>query len=142
MLKDILIPYLVNHSLTNLAIKRSHVYLALKTATLKFVDISNFVAAGTTHSAFLKTYQCQGEKGSFLYEYVQSMIQLEETWLQPQEVFESWLKKSKLAEEDYTATVILEEARRAPLQFPYGRPVQAVQGQYGRRSCHHLPLPC
>jgi len=71
VLKDILIPYLVNHSGINLAIKRNHAYLALRTSALKFVDISNFVAAGTSYAAFLKAYQCQGEKGFFSYEYVQ-----------------------------------------------------------------------
>lgn len=71
VLKDILIPYLVNHSGINLAIKHNHAYLALRTSALKFVDISNFVAAGTSYAAFLKAYQCQGEKGFFSYEYVQ-----------------------------------------------------------------------
>lgn len=60
VLKDILIPRLVKHSRIDFAIKRNHVYLALNTASLKFVDISNFMAAGTSYAAFLKHYQCQG----------------------------------------------------------------------------------
>lgn len=40
VLKDILIPYLVNRSGIDLAIKHNHAYLALSTTSLKFVDTS------------------------------------------------------------------------------------------------------
>ena len=49
VLKDILIPHLVHRSGIDLVIKRYHAYLALRTGALKFVDISNFVAAGTSY---------------------------------------------------------------------------------------------
>ena len=101
MLKDILIPHLVHRSGIDLVIKRHHAYLALRTGLLKFVDISNFVAAGTSHAAFLKAYQCQGEKGFFPYEHVRSLAQLEEPLLPAREAFHSWLRKSELSEEDY-----------------------------------------
>ena len=65
VLKDILIPHLVHRSGINLTIKCHHAYLALRTGTLKLVDISKFVAAGTSYGTFLKAYQCQGEKGFF-----------------------------------------------------------------------------
>ena len=64
VLKDILIPHLVHRSGIDLTIKRHHAYLALRTGALKFVDISNFVAAGTSYAAFLRAYQCQWAKGS------------------------------------------------------------------------------
>ena len=101
VLKDILIPHLVHRAGIDLAIKRHHAYLALRTGALKFVDISNFVAAGTSYAAFLKAYQCQGEKGFFPYEHVRSLAQLEEPQLPPREAFRSWLRKSELSEEDY-----------------------------------------
>ena len=66
MLKDILIPYLVHRSGIDLTTKRNRVYLALRRSRLKFVDISSFLAAGTSYAAFLKAYQCQEEKGFFL----------------------------------------------------------------------------
>ena len=81
VLKDILIPYLINRSGIDLAIKGNHAYLALSTTSLTFVDISKFVTAGTSYAAFLKAYQCQREKGFFPYEYVQSLSQLEEAQL-------------------------------------------------------------
>ena len=65
------------------------------------MDISNFVAAGTSYGAFFKAYQCQGEKGFFPYEHVRSLSQLEEPRLPPREAFHSWLRKSELSEEDY-----------------------------------------
>ena len=98
VLKDILIPHLVHRSGIDLAIKRHHAYLALNTGALKFEDISNFVAAGTSYAGFLKAYQCQGEKGFFPYEHVRSLSQLEEPRLPPREAFHSWLRKS---EDDY-----------------------------------------
>lgn len=54
VLKDILIPYLVHRSGIDLTIKHHHAYLALRTGGLRFVDISNFVAAATSYGAFLK----------------------------------------------------------------------------------------
>ena len=101
VLKDILIPHLVHRLGIDLTIKRHHAYLALRTGLLEFVDISNFVAAGTSYGAFLKAYQCQGEKGFFPYEHGRSLSQLEETQLPPREAFHSWLRKSELSEEDY-----------------------------------------
>ena len=101
VLKDILIPHLVHRSGIDLVVKRYHAYLALRTGVLKFVDISNFVAAGTSYGAFLKAYQCQGEKWFFPYEHVHPLGQLEEPQLLAREAFHSWLRKSELSEEDY-----------------------------------------
>lgn len=100
VLKDILVPHLANHSHIDLTIERNHAYLALKSGSLKFIDISNFLAAGTSYTAFLKAYQCQGEKGFFPYEYIKSVSQLEECHLPPREAFKSWLKNTELSEED------------------------------------------
>ena len=101
VLKDIPIPYLVHRSGIEMVIKCHHAYLALRTGGLKFVDISNFVAAGTSYGTFLKAYQCQGEKGFFPYKHVRSLSQLEEPRLPLREAFHSWLRKSELSEEDY-----------------------------------------
>ena len=101
VLKDILISYLVHRSGIDLTIKCNHAYVALRTSRLKFVDISNFLAAGTSYAAFLKAHQCQGEKGFFPYEHVRSLAQLEEPRLPPRQAFHSWLRKSKLSGEDY-----------------------------------------
>ena len=83
VLKDILNLHLVHRSGIALTIKRHHTYLARRTSVLKFVDISNFVAAGTSYGAFLKAYQCQGEKGFFPHEHVRSLSQLEELRIGP-----------------------------------------------------------
>ena len=83
VLKDILIPHLVHRSGIDLTIKRHHTYLALRTSALKFMNISNFVVGGTSYGAFLKAYQCQGEKGFFPHEHVRSLSQLEELRIGP-----------------------------------------------------------
>ncbi len=101
VLKEVLIPHLVHHKGIQVTIKKHHTYLALKSGKLKFLDVSNFLAAGTSYSAFLKAYQCQGEKGFFPYEYVESIRQLEESQLPPREAFKSWLRNTELSKEDY-----------------------------------------
>ena len=101
VLKDILIPYLVNRSGINLAIKRNHAFLTLRTTSLKFVDISNFVAAGTSYATFLKAYQCQGEKGFFPFEYLRSINQLEEPRIPASEAFKTWSRNRDSSLEEY-----------------------------------------
>ena len=101
VLKDILIPYLVHTEGIQSVIKRDHAYLALKSGPLKFVDISNFLAPGTSYTQFLEAYNRKGEKGHFPYEYIRSVSQLEERQLPPREEFKSWLKNSELSEEEY-----------------------------------------
>ena len=92
VLKDILIPYLVNRSGIDLAIKGNHAYLALSTTSL-----SKFVTASTSYAAFLKAYQCQREKGFFPYECVQSLSQLEEPQLPSRDAFKSRLRNTELS---------------------------------------------
>ena len=101
VLKQDLIPTLVDLQGIDLTIKRNNAYLALNSGMLKFLDITNFLAAGTSYDAFLKAYQCQGEKGFFPYEYLDGLERLEEEQLPPREAFNSWLKNSEFSQEDY-----------------------------------------
>ena len=101
VLKDILIPHLVHTKGIRFTAKRGHAYLVLKTGSLKFLDIANFLAPGTSYAGFLKAYDCAEEKGFFPYEYMDSLERLNETHLPPREAFNSWLKKQKMKEEEY-----------------------------------------
>ena len=49
-------------------IKKENSYLAISTTQLKFLDISNYLAAGSSYSQFLKAYGCEIPKGIFPYE--------------------------------------------------------------------------
>ena len=101
VLKDILIPHLVHTEGVQFTVKRGQAYLLLKSGSLKFVDVTNFLAPGTTYAGFLKAYGCEEQKGFFPYEWVDSLEKLQETQLLPREAFSSWLKKTELSEEEY-----------------------------------------
>ncbi len=101
VLKNVLIPLLVQTQGVKFCVKRHHAYLALKSGTLKFLDISNFLAAGTSYTQFLKAYNCEVEKGFFPYEYVDSLNKLEESQLPPHSAFYSWLRNSNISSEEY-----------------------------------------
>ena len=101
VLKDILIPHLVNNQGIKFVIQKNQAYLALKSGSLKFLDVSNFLAADSSYAAFLKAYDCSVEKACFPYEYVDSPEKLKEPQLPPHSAFYSWLKKSNITDEEY-----------------------------------------
>jgi len=82
-------------------VKRNQSYLALRTEKLKFLDISNFLAAGSSYAGFLKAYRCAENKGFFPYEWVDCLEKLEDPKLPPHSAFYSSLKNSNITEEEY-----------------------------------------
>ena len=102
VLKKFLIPYLVRHGGVKFCVKRGQSYLALRTEKLKFLDISNFLAAGSSYAGFLKAYGCAENKGFFPYEWVDSLEKLEEEQLPPHSAFYSSLKNKNITEEEYS----------------------------------------
>lgn len=103
VLKEVLIPHLVTNGGIQFTIKKNHSYLALRAGNLKFIDVSNFLAAGSSYAGFLKAYECQKEKGSFPYEWLDSLDKLEYPQLPPHSAFKSWLKKGNISTEEYAA---------------------------------------
>ena len=101
VLKRFLIPYMVKNGGVKFCVKRNQSYLALRTEKLKFLDISNFLAAGSSYAGFLKAYGCAENKGFFPYEWVDSLEKLEESQLPPHSAFYSSLKNTNIAEEEY-----------------------------------------
>ena len=84
-------------------IKKENSYLAIFTPHLKFLDISNYLAAGSSYSEFLKVYGCEIPKGIFCYEWFDSFDKLAYTSLPEMKNFYSTLFKSNplRTEEDY-----------------------------------------
>lgn len=88
-------------------------YMCISTRSLKILDISNYLPAGTSYAGYLKTYigecACQNKitcecglgKGLFPYEYIDSFRKLNETNLPPKSAFDSSLRNSSISEEDY-----------------------------------------
>lgn len=101
VLKDLLIPLLVQKKGVKLAIKRHQAYLALKTGSLTFIDISNFLAPRCSYAEFLEAYNCEKAKGYFPHEWMDSLKKLDNPSIPPQTDFNSWLCEKKITDEEY-----------------------------------------
>ena len=78
ILKYITLNYLQNEIFT---IKKENTYLTIGTPHMKFLDISNYLAAGCSYEKFLKAYGCDIPKGIFPYEWFDSIEKLDCTSL-------------------------------------------------------------
>ena len=84
-------------------IKKENSYLSISTVDMKFIDISNYLAAGCSYSQFLKAYGCDQPKGIFPYEWFDSFEKLNYPKLPEPEDFYSKIKKDNpiKSESDY-----------------------------------------
>ena len=87
-------------TLPELVIKKNSSYMALETKRLRYLDLTNYLAAGTSLSAFYKTYKVKNPKGSFPYEWFDSLEKLKHTELPPLEAFHSTLTNQSISQED------------------------------------------
>ena len=99
--KEFVFPYLIESQPIKFTVKRNSNHMCLKTNSLKFLDISNYVAPGFSYDQFLRAYECEQTKGFFPYEWIDSLDKLEETSLPPHEAFYSSLKNQNITEEEY-----------------------------------------
>ena len=99
--KEFLFPYLIKHHPIKFTAKRNSNNMCLKTAFLKLLDISNYVAPGFSYDQFLKAYECEQTTGFFPYEWVDGLDKLEETSLPPHTAFYSSLKNQNITEQEY-----------------------------------------
>ena len=75
-------------------IKKENSYLSIAIPQLKFLDISNYLAAGSSYSQFLKAYGCDTPKGIFPYEWFDSFEKLDHTSLPDMQDFYSTLSNT------------------------------------------------
>jgi hypothetical protein len=95
------------------AILSSNGYMMLDAGGFKMLDITRYVAAGTSLRQYLKAYlgkcacsdkikcTCQMSKGHFPYEYMTSFDKLDEPALPPRSAFDSKLRSSKISSKAY-----------------------------------------
>ena len=85
-----------------LAIKKGAGYLCLQTERLRFLDISNFLAAGVSYSDYLKAFGVEETKLWFPHEsWLGSLDFLERTDFPTHSEFYSSLKGCNITEEEY-----------------------------------------
>lgn len=64
-------------------IKKNNAYACISTEKLKFLDVSHFLAPGTSYAKFLTAYQVDESKGHFPYEWFDDVSKLECNQLPP-----------------------------------------------------------
>ena len=82
-------------------IKKTNGYMSLATAKLKFLDITNYLAAGTNLAQFYKSFEVSTPKGSFPYEWFDSLEKFKYTGLPPQSQFRSTLTMKEIDMYEY-----------------------------------------
>ncbi|XP_076815041.1 uncharacterized protein LOC143461131 isoform X2 [Clavelina lepadiformis] len=95
------IKVLTSYSKIQFVVKKGNNYMCIVTESLKFLDITNYLPAGTSYSAYLDSYNSMQKKGFFPYEYITSPEVLNETTLPPRSAFYSSLTEKHLSEQDY-----------------------------------------
>ncbi len=82
-------------------IKKGSAYACIATPQFRFLDISHFLALGTSYAEFLKAYGVSESKGFFPYEWFDHASKLNSTSLPPKESFYSSLKNEHITDENY-----------------------------------------
>ena len=82
-------------------VKKSGKYTCIKTESLKFLDILQFLAPGYNLKSFFKAFGVSEQKGFFPCDYFIHADQLDETTLPPYETFYSTIKNCNILEEEY-----------------------------------------
>ena len=111
VLKQYIIPPLLEDGI-EMCIKRNQTYMSLQTERLRFLDICNFLAAGSSYAGFLKAYGCEESKGFFPYEWI-SVEKLDHPSLPPHQAFYSKLRGENITEEDYHHCQVV-----SPVMYP------------------------
>ena len=88
-------------TLPDFVIKKTNTYMAITTPRLKYLDLINYLAAGTSLEAFYKAYDVSTTKGTFCYEWFNSYEKLRYRGLPPQTQFRSTLTNKGIDAETY-----------------------------------------
>ena len=73
----------------------------ISTKRLKYLDITNYLAAGTSLVDFYEAYDVSTPKGIFPNHFLNSIDKLKVSYLPPREHFYSILTNSNISEEEY-----------------------------------------
>ena len=103
LIKRCIVKYLNLHEDSGtFVVKKNNAYTCIAMKNLKFLDMSQFLAPGSSYAGFLKAYHVTEQKGFFPYEWFDDIGKLEATSLLPQEAFYCHWKGSNISEEEYT----------------------------------------
>jgi hypothetical protein len=95
-------------------VKKNNKYLCISNRRLKFLDLTQYLAPGTSYENFLKSYEIAEKKAFFPYDYFSDIGKLEETCLPPMEAFYSELKKVNVLSAEYARYQMLLDKGMTP----------------------------
>ena len=114
LIEEYLISYLLNVESIQFCVKRGKKLICLASPSLKFLDISNYLAPNYSLEKYMAAYGPKDMKCCkfrFPYEYINSLSRLDEIGLPSHEKFFSKLKNTNISEEEYKETVQLFQER-------------------------------
>ena len=86
-------------------VKKGGGYMVIASPKLKFLDITNYLAAGTLLEKLYSSYNVSSPKGTFPYQRFTSLDKLNATSLPPKEAFFSILTNKSITGETYQSCV-------------------------------------
>ena len=88
-------------SLPKCIIKKGNSYMLIATKRLKYLDLTNYLAAGTSLENFYKSYNVTTPKGQFCYSWFDDLSKLNHPSLPEKHEFFNLLKDKSISDEDY-----------------------------------------
>jgi hypothetical protein len=85
----------------NFIVKKNNSYMCIGTDTFKFLDITQYLAPGSSYTKFLKAYEVSETKSYFPYCWFDDVAKLDYAKLPPYEAFFSDLKNVNTLEEEF-----------------------------------------
>ena len=101
LIKKYLYPSILKTEAITKIIKRGRFYQCVQTESLKFLDVTDYLAPGYSYRHFLKAYVADVGKGFFPYEWLDTLEKLQQPELPPHEAAFSQLKNSNISKEEY-----------------------------------------
>ena len=102
VMKAYLIPYFLENDIQIInCIKKDSGYMQVATEQLLFLDVSNYLSAGTSYFKWLKSLEVEENKGFWPYEKFSSLNFLDQISLPPIEDFYSTLRCVGITKQDY-----------------------------------------
>ena len=92
-------------TIPSFVIKKETAYMAISTKRLKYLDLCNYLAAGTSLEKFYAAYNVKFPKGHFPYQWFDSLEKLEYTELPPPNEFYSHLTKESISQSKYEVCI-------------------------------------
>ena len=101
LIKPALMTCLQQRHGVDFVVRKNNTYACLKTKTLKFLNICNFLAQGVNYDMYLKAFGCSQTKGFLPFEWITSLDKLKHPKLLEHASFYGQLKGKNITEEQY-----------------------------------------